>query len=176
MTEPARTMTPRKKPGRAFILWVAASAVGLPQQAHACHQPSLLLDNEPRAAKTGAPKRPRLRVEEALIRKGGDPADHYAYRMLVVEGDGTLRTGDHIVVAAPIWGENCLFWMGEPDAKGVVEGYATVREQAADQSYYWLSHPLPRPTAKLESYRSHPERFIWRRVRFAAPWESAPSQ
>ena len=72
----------RTKPRRAFFLWVAASAVALPEQAHACHQASLLLDNEPRAATTGAAKRPRLRVEEALIRKGGDPADHFAYRFV----------------------------------------------------------------------------------------------
>ncbi|WP_077148389.1 hypothetical protein [Sphingopyxis sp. KK2] len=174
MTEPALTIA-RTKIRRALFLFAVGSVAVLPQQAQACHQARFLLDNEPRERSTGGAKQARLRVEEALILKDGNPADQFAYRMLVVEGDGTLRTGDHIVVVAPNWGDHCIFWMGQPDAKGVVEGYATVPSKAAGQTYYWLSPGL-RSTMRLESYKAHPDRFVWRRVRFTAPWESAPSQ
>ncbi|QNO28517.1 hypothetical protein EEB18_006085 [Sphingopyxis sp. OPL5] len=176
MTEPTLTAIPCTKRKRTLFLLATASVMALPQQAQACRTGRLLLETERQQSATGTHKQARLRVEEALIRKDGNPADQIAYRMLVIEGDGKLRTGDHIVVAAPAWGDHCLFWMGEPDAKGVVEGYATVPARAAGETYYWLSPELPRSTATLESYRSHPDRFVWRRVRFTAPWESAPSQ
>jgi len=174
MTEPARTIARTKLRRTLFLLAVAGMAV-LPQQARACHQPRFLLDNEPGEGTAGAPTRARLRVEEALFQKVGQPTDPIAYRMLVTESDGKLRAGDHIVVAAPGWGDHCIFWIGEPDAKGDVEGYATIPAKAAGQTYYWLSPPLSRSTGKLEIYKTHPDRFVWRRIRFKA-WESAPSQ